>query len=96
MILLLTWYRIILGVRNGQCGSLAAAIANFAVSMGVPTLFITVPNGFVRVISFDGGKVSPASAVTSFEFSREDDSTRVKVNGMDENYVIPDAVITGG
>jgi hypothetical protein len=63
---------------------------------GIATVFITVPNGFVRVISFDGGKVSPASAVTSFEFSREDDSTRVKVNGMDENYVIPDAVITGG
>jgi hypothetical protein len=48
------------------------------------------------VISFDGGKVSPASAVKSFEFSRESDSTRIKVNGMDENYVIPDAVITGG
>jgi hypothetical protein len=63
---------------------------------GVATVFITTPNGFVRVISFDGEKVSPDSAVTSFAFSREDDNTRVKVNGMDENYLIPDAVINGG
>jgi hypothetical protein len=71
----------------------------FGVTRGVPgvaTVFITLPNGFVRVISFDGEKVSPDSAVTSFDFSREDDNTRVKVNGMDENYLIPDAVINGG
>jgi hypothetical protein len=63
---------------------------------GLATVFITVPNGFVRVISFDGGKVSPDSAVTSFDYSREDDNTIVKVNGQDERYVIPDAVINGG
>jgi hypothetical protein len=33
--------------------------------------------------------------VKDCEFVREDDSTRVKVYGMDENCVIPDAVITG-
>ncbi|MCA3574496.1 MAG: hypothetical protein IOC86_11315 [Aestuariivirga sp.] len=65
-------------------------------SPGVATVFITVPNGFVRVISFDGDKVSPDSAVTSFDYAREGDNTRVKVNGMDETYVIPDAVINGG
>ena len=36
-------------------------------SPGVATIFITLPDGFVRVISFDNGKVSPDSAVTSFE-----------------------------
>ena len=65
-------------------------------SPGVATIFITLPTGFVRVVSFDNGKVSPDSAVTSFEYSREDDNTRVKVNGADENYLIPDAVINGG
>ena len=65
-------------------------------SPGVATVFITVPNGFVRVISFDGDKVSPDSAVTSFDYARESDNTRVKVNGADENYLIPDAVINGG
>jgi hypothetical protein len=34
--------------------------------------------------------------VTSFESSREGDSTRIKVNGLDEDYLIPDAVINGG
>lgn len=71
----------------------------FGVTRGAPgaaTVFITVPNGFVRVISFDGDKVSPDSAVTSFDYAREGDNTRVKVNGMDENYLIPDAVINGG
>ncbi len=63
---------------------------------GIATVFITVPNGFVRVVSFNGEKVSPDSAVTSFESSREGDSTRIKVNGLDENYLIPDAVINGG
>jgi hypothetical protein len=63
---------------------------------GIATVFITVPDGFVRVISFDGGKVSPDSAVTSFDYSREDDNTIVKVNRQDERYVIPDAVINGG
>ena len=63
---------------------------------GVATVFITLPNGFVRVISFDGEKASPDSAVTSFESSREEDNTRVKINGLDENYLIPDAVINGG
>ena len=63
---------------------------------GIATVFITVPNGFVRVISFNGEKVSPDSAVTSFESSREDDNTRININGLDENYLIPDAVINGG
>ena len=63
---------------------------------GVATVFITTPNGFVRVISFDGAKVSPDSAVTSFDYAREGDSTRIKVNGLDENYLVPDAVINGG
>jgi len=63
---------------------------------GIATVFITVPNGFVRVVSFDGEKVSPDSAVTSFESSREGDSTRIKVNRLNENYLIPDAVINGG
>lgn len=65
-------------------------------SPGAATIFITLPNGFVRVMSFDSGKVSPDSAVTSFVSSREDDNTRVKVNGLDENYLIPDAIINGG
>ena len=34
--------------------------------------------------------------MTSFESSRESDNTRIKVNGLDENYLIPDAVINGG
>jgi hypothetical protein len=63
---------------------------------GLATVFITVPNGFVRVITFSGGKASPDSAVTSFDYTREDDNTIVKVNGQDERYVIPDAVINGG
>ena len=63
---------------------------------GVATVFITVPNGFVRVLAFDNGKVAPQSGVTSFSFSRKDDNTIVKVNGADENYTIPDAVINGG
>ena len=63
---------------------------------GIATIFITVPNGFVRVISFDAGKAAPQSGVTSFEQQRQDDNTIVKVNGMDETYVIPDAVINGG
>jgi len=63
---------------------------------GIATIFITVPNGFVRVISFDAGKASPQSEVTSFEQQRQDDNTIVKVNGLDEAYVIPDAVINGG
>jgi hypothetical protein len=63
---------------------------------GVATVFITVPNGFVRVLAFDNGKVSPQSAVTSFESSKDHDNTIVKVNGLDERYVIPDAVINGG
>jgi hypothetical protein len=65
-------------------------------TLGVATIFITVPNGFVRVLAFDNGKVAPQSAVTSFSFSRNDDNTIVKVNGADENYTIPDAVINGG
>jgi hypothetical protein len=65
-------------------------------SPGVATVFITVPNGFVRVLSFDNGKVAPQSAVTSFSSSRDQDNTIVKVNGADEAYVIPDAVIFGG
>jgi hypothetical protein len=63
---------------------------------GVATVFITVSNGFVRVLSFDNGKVAPQSAVTSFSSSRDQDNTIVKVNGQDEAYVIPDAVIFGG
>jgi hypothetical protein len=63
---------------------------------GIATVFITVPNGFVRVISFSGDKVSPDSEVSSFSATREDDNTIVTVNGQDERYVIPDAVINGG
>jgi hypothetical protein len=63
---------------------------------GVATIFITVPNGFVRVLAFDNGKVAPQSGVTSFSSTREDDNTIVKVNGVDEKYTIPDAVINGG
>jgi hypothetical protein len=62
----------------------------------VATVFITLPNGFVRVLSFDNGKVSPQSAVTSFSSKRDADMTIVKVNGRDEEYTIPDAVIDGG
>lgn len=65
-------------------------------SPGVATVFITLPNGFIRVLAFDNGKVSPQSAVTSFESSRESDNTIVKVNGLDEFYKISDAVINGG
>jgi hypothetical protein len=65
-------------------------------SPGIATVFITVPNGFVRVLAFDNGKVAPQSSVTSFEFSRDQDNTLVKVNGQDESYTIPDAVIFGG
>jgi hypothetical protein len=80
-------------------GQLDVTDCEFGVTRGAPgiaTVFITVPNGFVRVLSFDNGKVSPQSEVTSFESSREGENTRVKVNGMDENYLIPDAVILGG
>ncbi len=63
---------------------------------GVATVFITVPNGFVRVLGFDNGKVAPQSAVTDFSSRRDQDNTIVKVNGQDELYVIPDAVIFGG
>ena len=63
---------------------------------GVATVFITVPNGFVRVLAFDNGKVAPQSEVTDFSFIREQDNTMVKVNGLDERYTIPDAVIFGG
>ncbi len=71
----------------------------FGVSRGAPgvaTVFITVPNGFVRVLGFDNGKVAPQSAVTDFSSRRDQDNTIVKVNGQDELYVIPDAVIFGG
>jgi hypothetical protein len=63
---------------------------------GVATVFITVPNGFVRVLGFENGKVAPQSAVTDFSSRRDQDNTIVKVNGQDELYVIPDAVIFGG
>lgn len=63
---------------------------------GVGTVFITLPNGFVRVISFDGGTARPESGVESFDQQRQDDNTLIKVNGLDESYVIPDAVINGG
>jgi hypothetical protein len=71
----------------------------FGVTRGTPgiaTVFITLPNAFVRVVSFDGARVSPDSAVTDFAASRQDDNTIVTVNGQDERYVIPDAVINGG
>ncbi len=39
---------------------------------------------------------APQSAVTDFSSRRDQDNTIVKVNGQDELYVIPDAVIFGG
>ena len=68
--------------RSARCQGLR--IRRHARKPGVATIFITVPNGFVRVLSFDNGKVAPQSAVTSFSSSRDQDNTIVKVNGQDE------------
>lgn len=72
----------------------------FGVSRGQPgdaMVFVTLPSGFVRVISFFAdGDVRPDSAVESFAFSRSGDDTLIEVDGGAETYVIPDAVTLGG
>lgn len=65
-------------------------------SPGLATVFITLPNGFVRVISFSDGVVSPMSAVTTFDFQHSGDETSITIDNGAETYVIPDAVIFGG
>jgi hypothetical protein len=70
----------------------------FGVTRGAPgtaTVFITLPNGFERVIEFSNGSVRPMSAVSSFDWRKQGDETTVTVDGK-ETYVIFDAVIFGG
>jgi hypothetical protein len=58
-------------------------------------VFITLPDGFERVIEFADGDVRPMSGVTSFEWSRSADETTIVVDGA-ETYVIVDAFVFGG
>ena len=51
--------------RSARCEGLR--IRRHARAPGVATVFITVPNGFVRVLTFDNGKVAPQSAVTELQ-----------------------------
>lgn len=95
------------GTNYHAVGSLPCTIeANASVSScefgvtrgqpGIATVFITLPNGFVRVISFSDGMVSPQSAVTTFDFEQMGDETSVTIDNGAEIYVIPDAIIFGG
>ncbi|WP_116655039.1 SH3 domain-containing protein [Pelagibacterium sediminicola] len=77
----------------------AATNCEFGVTRGQPgiaTVFITLPNGFVRVIAFSDGMVSPQSAVTTFNYEHSGDETSVTIDNGAESYIIPDAVIFGG
>ena len=65
-------------------------------AQGVGTVFITSAGKTVRVLSFDNGKVASQSAASSVDLIRDGDISRVSVNGDEEIYTIPDAVINGG
>ncbi len=63
---------------------------------GVGTVFITLAGKTIRVLSFSDGKVASQSAASSVEFVRDGENTRVTINGGEESYTIPGAVISGG
>jgi hypothetical protein len=72
---------------------------DFGVTRGMPgvaTVFITLPNKFVRVISFDGTTVVPASGVVNFTANRTEDRALITINDGDEIYTIFGAVVSGG
>lgn len=77
----------------------AVTSCEFGVTRGRPglaTVFITLPNGFVRVIAFSDGMLSPQSEVTTFDYEHSGDDTSVTIDNGAEIYIIPDAVIFGG
>ncbi|WP_417583784.1 SH3 domain-containing protein [Pelagibacterium sp.] len=95
------------GTNYNAVGAIPCAIeANSSVSTcefgvtrgrpGLATLFITLPNGFERVIDFSNGEVRPMSAVSSFSVSRSGDETIIDVDRGAEIYTVPDAVVFGG
>lgn len=65
-------------------------------AQGVGTVFITLAGKTVRVLSFDNGKVASQSSASSVDLVRDGDSSRVNINGGEEIYTIPDAVLNGG
>jgi hypothetical protein len=74
-----------------------SAQCDFGVIRGAPgnaVVHVTLPGGFLRALTFAGGKVTADGGASVMSAKRGDQWT-VDVNDY-EHYSIPEAVITGG
>jgi hypothetical protein len=72
---------------------------NFSVQRAGPgrsLVRIRLPDGDERLFDFAGGVVSPRFEVSSFRYGQSGDDWFLTVDGGQERYTVPDAVVNGG
>jgi Bacterial SH3 domain len=72
---------------------------NFTVQQAGPgraLVRIQLPDGDERLFDFAGGAVRPRFEVSSFRFGQSGDDWFLTVDGGQERYTVPDAVVNGG
>jgi hypothetical protein len=72
---------------------------NFSVQQSGPgraVVRIQLPDGDERLFDFVGGSVRPRFEVSSFRFGQSGEDWFLTVDGGQERYTVPDAVVNGG